>query len=101
MGQADEIRALAQAAEDAGVGGARSLAAFFPAQEGSFVVGPTFELAWIKVEGADLFAVDAGLVIELPGPRRIVVVGSARSQLGPPAAPLLYLRIDVLGVLDF
>jgi hypothetical protein len=79
----------------------RALAAFFPAQEGSFVVGPTFQLAWIKVEGADLFTVDAGLVIELPGPRRIVVVGSARSQLGPPAAPLLYLRIDVLGVLDF
>jgi hypothetical protein len=79
----------------------RALAAFFPAQPGSFVVGPTFQLAWVKIEGADLFTVDLGVVIELPGPTRVIVVGSARAQLGPREAPLLYLRIDVLGVLDF
>jgi hypothetical protein len=79
----------------------RGLQAFFPPRAGSFVVGPTFTLTWVKIADLDLFTADLALLIELPGPARIVLVGSARAQIGPRETPLLYLRLDVLGIVDF
>ncbi|MDX2815736.1 hypothetical protein PV410_24755 [Streptomyces sp. PA03-5A] len=74
------------------------LAAFFPAQRGSFVVGPTFQLSWV----APIVRVDVAILIELPGPSRIVILGSVKVMIGiDETFALLYLRMDFLGVLDF
>jgi hypothetical protein len=74
------------------------LAAFFPPADGVFLVGPTLQLGWLYIVRLDL-----GVLIELPGPSKIIVVGSARAVipgLGS-AVPLVYIRIDILGGVDF
>jgi hypothetical protein len=74
------------------------LSAVFPPAEGVVVVGPTLQLFWL-----DLVRFDVGIFIELPGPRRIVVLGSARASVENPSGgkPYLRIRLDIVGVLDF
>lgn len=67
----------------------------FPAEKGVFLIGPTFQISWLG-----LFKVDAGLFIELPGPRQIFVAGSARLVIGTEQAALVYLRADFVGGVD-
>jgi hypothetical protein len=72
------------------------LAALFPGQSGSFVVGPTLQLSWLYI-----VRLDVGLIIELPGPRAIIVAGSARVMIGlSEDLSLIYLRMDFLGGID-
>ncbi|GAA2108518.1 hypothetical protein GCM10009841_29020 [Microlunatus panaciterrae] len=74
------------------------LAAFFPAADGVFVVGPTFQIVWLYI-----VRLDVGVLVELPGPSKIIIVGSARATipgLGS-AVPLVNLRVDMLGGIDF
>jgi hypothetical protein len=74
------------------------LAAILPAADGVFVVGPTLQLTWLELAKFDL-----GILIELPGPSKIVLLGSARvefgGQLGTP--PLVQIRLDIFGCIDF
>lgn len=71
------------------------LGAVFPAAEGRFVVGPTLQLGWTAIVRFDL-----GLFFELPGLSKVVLLGSARATIDNPAgAPLLHLRLDVIGLL--
>jgi hypothetical protein len=72
------------------------LAAFFPASQGSFLVGPTLQLSWIS----PMIRLDLGLLIELPGPRKILIVGTARATIGTDDAALVRLRLDFVGGLD-
>lgn len=74
------------------------LAAVFPPAEGVVVVGPTLQLSW-----AELVRFDIGIFIELPGPRKVVMLGSARAGIDNPGGgrPYLQIRLDILGVLDF
>lgn len=73
------------------------LGAFFPAADGGFLVGPTVQIGWL----APIVRIDLGLIIELPGPSRVVVLGSIRALVGTDeTAALLYLRMDVLGIVD-
>ena len=67
----------------------------FPAAKGVFLIGPTFQISWLQ-----LFKVDAGLFIELPGPRQIFIAGSARLVIGSEDAALIYLRMDFIGGID-
>ncbi len=73
------------------------LDAVFPLAEGVVVVGPTLQLSW-----AELVRFDIGVFIELPGPRRIVLLGSARAGIDNPSGgrPYLQMRLDILGVVD-
>lgn len=85
---------------DLGSGAAQALAnleQLLPPSLGSSVVGPTLRLAWLEVAGVGFFSLDLGILIELPGPQRIVLVGVAKAGI----APVVQLRIDVLGILDF
>jgi hypothetical protein len=73
------------------------LAAFFPPADGVFILGPTVQLGWLFIVRMDL-----GVLIELPGPSHILIVGSARATipgLGS-AVPLVNLRIDIIGDID-
>lgn len=74
------------------------LSRFFPASQGHIIIGPTLQLSWIK----PIIRVDAGILIELPGPSKIVIVGSLRVLIGADEnVALLFLRMDFLGELDF
>jgi len=85
---------------DIGASALRALAALeaiLPPRAGDSVVGPTLRLSWLEIGGQGFLSLDLGVLIELPGPQRIVLVGIARAGI----APILKLRVDVLGVLDF
>jgi hypothetical protein len=76
----------------------QELGAIFPVTPGVTVLGPTLQLSW-----AELVRLDLGLFLELPGPTKIVLLGSARATIENPAdgSPYLQIRLDILGVLDF
>jgi hypothetical protein len=78
-----------------------TLGAIFVPAPGSFVVGPTMQLSWLKIGELDFMHVDAGVFIELPGPARIVIVGRAVAEVPAPGVPLLHFEIDVVGEIDF
>lgn len=68
---------------------------FFPSAEGIFLIGPTLQLNWLS-----LFTLEVGLFVELPGPRKIFVAGSARLVVGSEDFALVYLRLDFVGGID-
>ncbi len=68
---------------------------FFPPEKGVFLIGPTLQINWLYI-----LKLDVGLFIELPGPRKIFVAGSARLVLGSEAFALVYLRMDFVGGID-
>ena len=74
------------------------LRALFPTADGIFVVGPTFQIGWFALARFDL-----GIIVELPGPSKIVLLGSARLQIGGEGGlpPLVQIRLDIVGVIDF
>lgn len=74
------------------------LDAFFPVAADTFVVGPTFQIGWL----APIVRLDVAVLIELPGPSKIIILGSIKVLIGADETfALLYLRMDFLGVLDF
>ena len=85
---------------DVGESARRALAALeaiLVSKVGSSVAGPTLRLSWLEIAGQGFCSLDLGVLVELPGPQRIVIVGIARAGI----PPILRLRIDVVGVIDF
>lgn len=74
-----------------------ALEAILVPRRGSSVAGPTLRLSWLEIAGQGFCSLDLGVLVELPGPQRIVVVGIARAGI----PPVLKLRVDVVGVIDF
>ena len=71
------------------------LDAVFPVAPGVTVVGPTVQLVW-----AELVHFDVGVFIELPGPSRVVLLGSARAVIEGGGRVYLMIRVDIVGVID-
>lgn len=71
------------------------LRTLFPDEHGVFVIGPTLQLNWLH-----LFQLDLGVFVELPGPRKIFLAGSARLVVGSEDFALVYLRLDFIGGVD-
>jgi hypothetical protein len=71
---------------------------FFPMADGRYVLGPTAQLRWL-----DIVRFDLGVLIELPGPSKIVVLGTVRAVVEgiSPDRPLVSIRLDIAGVIDF
>lgn len=69
---------------------------FFPDAQGVFLVGPTLQMNWLYI-----LKLDIGVFIELPGPRKIFIAGSARLVIGSEEFALVYLRLDFVGGIDF
>lgn len=68
---------------------------FFPEEKGVFLVGPTLQINWLY-----LIKLDVAVVVELPGPRKIFIAGSARMIVGSEDFALVYLRMDFIGGID-
>ncbi|MFC0506524.1 DUF6603 domain-containing protein [Micromonospora costi] len=75
-----------------------NLATYFPPAPGRFVFGPMARIGWGT---PTLITLDLGLVLELPAPVRLLVLGKLRMTLPDERAPVVSIRMDVLGVIDF
>ncbi|MBP6606297.1 MAG: hypothetical protein KA240_11495 [Nitrospira sp.] len=69
----------------------------FPPTAGRHVVGPMVQLRWGT---PTLLTLDLALLVELPAPVRVVVLGRLQVLLPNQTHPLIQIRMDALGVLD-
>ena len=71
---------------------------FFPPAEGRYLFGPMLEIGWGT---PTLITLAVGLILEVPDPVRLVLLGLIDAGLPTTEAALIELHIDVLGILDF
>jgi hypothetical protein len=71
---------------------------FFPPAEGRYLFGPMLEIGWGT---PTLITLAVGLILEVPDPIRLVLLGLIDAGLPTTEAALIELHIDVLGILDF
>jgi hypothetical protein len=71
---------------------------FFPPAEGRYLFGPMLELGWGT---PTLITLAVGVILEVPDPVRLALLGLIDAGLPSRDAALIELHIDVLGILDF
>jgi hypothetical protein len=69
----------------------------FPPAEARFTFGPMVKLGWGPNQ---LLELEVALILELPSPLKLVVLGRIQALLPNRQAAVAQLRLDVLGVLD-
>lgn len=71
----------------------------FPDKEGRFLVGPMAKIVW----GAPkpLINIDLGLIIEVPAPLTIAILGVVRAALPDEKKPKFVININFLGTIEF
>jgi hypothetical protein len=74
------------------------LRSYFPPAANQYVFGPIALLGWGT---PSLILVELGIIIELPSPIRLLLLGQISAALPDPDAAVVELHIDILGVLDF
>ena len=74
----------------------RSLDSYFPAAPGRYVFGPLAKIGW----GDGIVEATVGLLVEVPAPVKILLVGEIDVAM-PPAAPQLELHVNFAGGVDF
>ncbi|MEM6272561.1 MAG: DUF6603 domain-containing protein [Bacteroidota bacterium] len=77
------------------------LEAIFPIDEGRFVFGPMGKIGWGAPGTSSLVTLELGLLIEVPDPVRLAILGKLAVVLPDEAAPLLILQVAFLGTIDF
>lgn len=70
----------------------------FPPQSGRFIFGPMAKITWGT---PTLLSADLGLVIEVPDPVRLVILGIVRGILPDEKAAILRLQVNFLGEINF
>jgi hypothetical protein len=70
----------------------------FPPAPDRYIFGPMAILGWGT---PTLIRAEIGLLLEVPEPIRIVLLGTLAMELPAPEAAIVVIRIDVLGIVDF
>jgi hypothetical protein len=70
----------------------------FPAEEGRYVLGPMVKIGW---GSPNIIQGDIAILIELPDPIRVVLLGQIAAAFPKPDDAVVVLNLDVLGVLEF
>ena len=70
----------------------------FPPMAGRFIFGPMAKITWGT---PTLVTVDLGLVIEVPEPVRLVILGVLRAVLPDENAAILRVQVNFLGEINF
>lgn len=70
----------------------------FPARKDQFMLGPMAKIGWGT---PTLLTIDIGIVIELPDPVRLIILGILRAQLPSAQNPILQIQVNFLGIIDF
>jgi hypothetical protein len=73
-----------------------SLVVCFPAANGHHLVGPMLQLSW----GGRLVRVSVAVLLELPDPVRVILLGRMLIGIPDPAVPLIRLQASVFGRVD-
>ena len=63
----------------------------------NFLIGPMVKIGW----GASLVTAEIGILIQVPEPIIIAILGVIRLQLPDPKDAILKLQINFLGIIDF
>jgi hypothetical protein len=74
-----------------------NLRAIFPVAEGRYVFGPMIKIGW----GASIITAAVGVLLEVPAPIRIVILGQIRVVLPDEDAAVVKVKLDVVGVIEF
>jgi hypothetical protein len=72
------------------------LRAFFPQQDGVFLIGPMVQLGW---GSPPLITASLGIIIEIPG--NIAIVGVLKVVLPNEDAEVLKLQVNLIGAIEF
>jgi len=72
------------------------LRAFFPPQEGTFLIGPMAKLGWGT---PTLISVSLGIIIEIPG--NIAILGVLKIALPTDEAAIIKLQVNFAGAIEF
>lgn len=75
------------------------LRTIFPPSEGRYVFGPMLELGWGG--GVNLVTAELGILLSVPSPVVIAILGQVNVMLPAPDAAVVELHLDVLGIIDF
>lgn len=75
-----------------------TLSTVFPPAAGRHVFGPMVRIGWGT---PTIITIDLGLILELPAPVRLVILGRLRAVLPDADLAVVRLQMDVLGVIDF
>jgi hypothetical protein len=68
----------------------------FPPSPGTVIVGPMFQVSW----GGRLLTGSVALIVELPDPVRLSILGKILLAVPDPALPLIKLQITFFGQID-
>jgi hypothetical protein len=74
------------------------LKAVFPVSEGRFVFGPMVMIGW---GSPSIIKASLGVLIEVPSPIRIIILGQISAVLPDEKAAVVKLHLDCLGIVDF
>jgi len=70
----------------------------FPPAADRYVFGPMLQLAWGT---PSLIIGQLGVILEVPDPVRLILIGQLKMELPTPEAALVEIHVDLLGVVDF
>jgi hypothetical protein len=71
---------------------------FYPPQQGRYLFGPMVEIGWGE---ANLLTLSVGIILEVPDPVRLAILGEVKVAIPTPDLALIEMNIDVLGTIDF
>jgi hypothetical protein len=75
-----------------------NLRAIFPPAEGRYIFGPMVKLGW----GPNaILEFQAAVILELMSPIKLVILGKVQAQLPDKKSGIVFLRLDIVGVIDF
>lgn len=75
----------------------QDISAAFPVKKGRFLIGPMAKIGWGK---PNVIVGDVALVVELPAPVSLHLLGVIRAVLPDGDEPMLKLQVNFLGTLD-
>lgn len=74
-----------------------TLGQVFPSADGHVVVGPMLEIGW----GGRILSLSVAVIIDLPSPVQLVIIGRLELALPDPDVPLILIQATVVGAFEF
>ena len=74
-----------------------TLGRIFPEAEGHLVIGPMLQIAW----GGRILSLSVAIIVDMPSPFQLIIIGRVELALPDPAAPLVLLEATVVGAFEF
>lgn len=75
-----------------------TLQTVFPPAVNQYVFGPMARITWGTPA---LLTIEIALILELPAPLRLIILGRVRTALPDPDHAIININLDVVGVIDF